>query len=131
MKMARALLRVALVVALMAPPAWAVGPLVGKNCTASWGAVTLRVDGSAITGTVTYNLYVVSGTPTIAPPTPSLTGITTTTYNACTLLAVGQYTAWVSATELVGGLANEGGKSAAFPFVLAPAPAVPSGFNVK
>jgi hypothetical protein len=130
-EMTRVVLRVALGMALMATPAWAVGPIVSKNCTASWGAVTTRIDGSAITGVLTYNLYIVAGTPTVAPATPSLTGITTTTYKACTVLAVGQYTAWVSATELLGGLASEGGKSPAFPFVLAPGPAVPSGLIIK
>src|SRR5258708_29189729 len=62
---------------LTAAPAWAVGPVVGTSCIFSWTAPTTNVDGSPITGAITYDLALVTSVAqAAAPPTaPTITGI--------------------------------------------------------
>lgn len=109
--------------------AHAVGPVVGRNCVATWSAVTTRIDGSATTGTISYRLYLSAGTPTAPPATPALT-TTSLTAQPCLTIAPGQYTAWISSVETIGTAITESSKSAAFPFVFG-APAVPGSFIIK
>ncbi len=115
---------------LIANAAYAAGPVVGKDCTASWTAPTTNTDGTPIAFPLTYNTYVATGTPTTPPATPTTTGIAATTTQPCKTLAAGQYTLWVTAVEQFTGSASESDKTAPFPFVLG-APTVPGGVVVK
>ena len=107
---------------------------VGTNCTASWTAPTTNTDGSAITGTLTYNLYFqlqsVATPPVVGTTPPSLTGITTTSVAACKGLAAGKYNAWVTAVEKFSGSTSESALSASFPFSLV-LPVTPTSLSVQ
>lgn len=102
---------------LAAPPAAAVGPWVGPDCVASWSPVTARLDGSPIEGPVTYNLYLVSGHQTAPPPTPALTGLTTTSVIGCNTIPPGQYTIWVTAVEQLSTSVIESAPTPPYHFV--------------
>ncbi len=121
----------ALVVGLVTP-SFAVGPVVGANCRASWSAVTTHTDGSPIAGAVTYNLYVVTGTASSLPraTAPVMTGLTVTEARPCGGLPQGQYTGWVTAVTTLSGVTAESLPSAPFPFVLA-GPGSPSGLTIQ
>lgn len=114
-------------------PAWAVGPIVGRNCTAAWTAVTTNTDGSPVTGTITYNLYLqTTATPVPVPgtTTPALTGITATTAKPCIGKTGGQYYLWATAVEQFPGSSSESDLSTVAPFVLA-VPGVPGTLTVQ
>lgn len=120
-----------LLIAICVPAgAFAAGPVVGTNCTAAWLAVTTNTDGSPVIPPITYNLYVAPGTPTTLPTTPTIAGISSLSAKACSVLAPGQYTLWVTAVEQLSGSSSESAKSAPFPFVLG-APAAPGGVSVQ
>jgi hypothetical protein len=98
-----------------------VGPNVGRNCVASWTAVTTNTDGSPASG-ITYNLYLqTTATPVPVPgvTTPTLAAIPGVSATPCiALAAAGQYHGWVTAVETLAGSASESVLSADFPFVL-------------
>jgi len=126
------LLRGVLMLLLLLVPvaAAAVGPLVGKDCAASWSPVTTFTDGTAITIPVSYNVYVAPGTPSAPPGVPLLAGVTSTAAQPCLALPVGQHTVWVTAVVVFTGSRSESAPSAPFPFVLG-APVAPQGVLVK
>lgn len=110
---------------LTAAPAWAVGPVIGTSCTMLWTATTTNVDGSPVTGTITYDIALVTSvTPPAAPPTaPTITGINgvdTTVLSAppCRTLASGQWWVYLRAVENYGGSLSPSAWTAASPFVL-------------
>lgn len=131
----KALLIGVLVVFFMVAPALSMaqasGPVVGRNCTASWGAVSTDTTGAALpAGTVvTYNFYLSSSS--TPPSTPSQGGLSGLSTQPCSSLSPGQqYTAWVSAVASFNGSASESALSSPFPFVLA-LPASPTGITVR
>jgi hypothetical protein len=110
---------------LTATPAWAVGPVIGTNCTFVWTAPTTNVDGSAITGVITYDLALVTSvaqplTPPAAPTLTGINGVDTTVLPAppCRTLASGQWWVYVRTVENYGGSLSPSVWTAATPFVL-------------
>ncbi len=110
---------------LTAAPAWAVGPVVGTSCIFFWTPPTTNVDGSAITGAITYDLALVTSvaqplTPPAAPTLTGINGVDTTVLSAppCRTLASGQWWAYARTVENFGGSLSPSTWSAPTPFVL-------------
>lgn len=114
----RVTLALSLIVTLLLVPlaAEAVGPLVGTECTGADVAPTTHSDGTPITEPLTYNYYVVAGTPAAPPsplPAPKAVASGLTVPGLCAGLT-GQQTAYSSAI----GNSIESVLSAAFPFMV-------------
>lgn len=130
---------VTLIILLAPGIAYSVGPVVSPQCVVAWIAPTTRVDGTAISGTLTYNLYLAVGNqsqPPAGPPT--IAGVGSSPYlGACSVLAAGQYTIWATAVETLSSTAKEGPPTAGFPFVLqmpitpTSPPQSPAGLSVR
>jgi hypothetical protein len=108
----------------------AVGPVVGRSCEATWIAPTTHVDGTPLTGALTFNLYLAPGNVTTAPATPALTNLTGTVAHPCQNITPGQYTLWVTAVETLTGSASESAKTPPYPFVFT-LPSAPTSVIVK
>lgn len=75
-----------------------VGPTASATVTLNWPAPTLNTDGSALTGSLTYNLY--QG-PKAGPVTKVASGLTGTSTVLSTLTAGACF--WLSAVEVLPG----------------------------
>src|SRR6266404_2388592 len=112
-------------VLLAASPAFSVGPLIGTNCTDSWGPPSTWADGTPITGTITYNVWIVQNVQTAPGRAPDFANVSALTVaNICAARAGGQWTFGVSA--IAGGLEST---AIMFPFVLV-IPNSPTGITI-
>lgn len=99
-------------------------PTVGRNCRASWGAVTTDTDGGTIPpGVITYNFYIqTNATPSPIPgvTTPAIANIAGPSATPCiALIATGTYHSWVTAfATWAGGSVSESELSNDFVFKL-------------
>lgn len=117
----------ALLLAAAPAIAQATGNLVGSNCTASWNAVPDPFGG----GVVTYNLYIAPGTPATPPANPLFANLPGTAMQPCKSLTVGQYSAWIQASDaLPTGTTEVSPLNGPVPFNYVALPA-PNGLVVK
>ena len=118
---------------LVAPLAWADGPIIGADCTFVWDAPTTNTDGSPITDLKEYRLYLSSTaggydwTTPAGPPVPHPT--TQLTCAAAGLVSDGQYYAVVTARDEAG---NQSGPSNEIAFVRETlSPGAPTTFTIQ
>lgn len=115
-----------LLVLLLALPAFAqtISPY---SASLSWTAPTANTDGSAITGSLTYNIY--QGASGALGATPVQTGITTTSATITAGLSAGA-TVCFAVTAVEGGVESAQSAQACKTFPK-PVPVSPTGLTVK